>query len=114
VRDDFQKFEKISIDFGIMEYSKNIRVIPVDIDWNDIGSFNALEEVFEKNSAGNIVRNSNVIELDSVRKIIVGAGANISLLGVKDLVIVKNGDNILIASKSRTQDIKKIIKKIRV
>ncbi|MGL4803097.1 MAG: mannose-1-phosphate guanylyltransferase [Cetobacterium sp.] len=111
VRDDFEKFEKVSIDFGLMEYSKNIRVIPVDIGWNDIGSFNALDEVFPKNSAGNIVRNSTVLELDAMDNIIVGDGAKISLLGVKDLVVVKNGDNILIASKSRTQDIKKIIQK---
>lgn len=111
VRDDFEQFEKISIDFGIMEYSKNIRVIPVDIDWNDIGSFNALEEVFEKNSSGNIVRNCNVKELDSSDNIVIGDGMTISLLGVKNLVIVKNGTNILIANKNRTQDIKKIIQK---
>lgn len=111
VRDDFENFEKISIDFGIMEYSKNIRVIPVGIEWNDIGSFNALEEVFQKNDAGNIVRYCNVKELDSSDNIVIGEGTTISLLGVKDLVIVKNGDNILIANKNRTQDIKKIIQK---
>lgn len=114
VRDDFDKFEKISIDFGVMEYSKNIRVIPVDIGWNDIGSFNALDDVFPKNAAGNVIRNSTVLELDAVDNIIVGDGTKISLLGVKDLVVVKNGDNILIANKSRTQDIKKIIKKAGV
>lgn len=114
VRDDFDKFEKISIDFGVMEYSKNIRVIPVDIGWNDIGSFNALDDVFPKNAAGNVIRNSTVLELDAVNNIIVGDGTKISLLGVKDLVVVKNGDNILIANKSRTQDIKKIIKKVGV
>ncbi|MGL5427397.1 MAG: mannose-1-phosphate guanylyltransferase [Cetobacterium sp.] len=114
VREDFSNFEKISIDFGVMEYSKNIRVIPVDIGWNDIGSFNALDDVFEKNSSGNVVRNSTVLELDSIDNIVVGDGANISLLGVKNLVVVKNGNNILIANKSRTQDIKKIIKKVGV
>ncbi|MGL5964426.1 MAG: mannose-1-phosphate guanylyltransferase, partial [Fusobacteriaceae bacterium] len=108
IREDFENFEKISIDFGIMEYSKNIRVIPVDIEWNDIGSFNALEEVFEANKAGNIVRNCNVKELDSSNNIVVGTDVTFSLLGVKDLVIIKNGHNILIAHKNRTQDIKKI------
>lgn len=111
VRDDFEKFEKISIDFGVMEYSKNIRVIPVDIGWNDIGSFNALDEVFPKNNAGNVVRNSTVLELDAMDNIVVGDGSKISLLGVKDLVVVKNGDNILIANKSKTQDIKKLLQK---
>ncbi|MCQ8213236.1 sugar phosphate nucleotidyltransferase [Cetobacterium somerae] len=111
VRSDFKQFEKISIDFGLMEFSKNIRVIPVDIGWNDIGSFNALDEVFPKNIAGNIIRNTTVLELDAVNNIVVGDGSKISLLGVKDLVVVKNGNNILIADKSRTQDIKKIIQK---
>ncbi|MDX8335938.1 mannose-1-phosphate guanylyltransferase [Candidatus Cetobacterium colombiensis] len=111
MREDFEQFEKISIDFGIMEYSKNIRVIPVDIEWNDIGSFNALEEVFEKNNSGNIVRYSNVKELDSSDNIIIVEDAIVSLLGVKNLVIVKNGNNILIANKNRTQDIKKIIQR---
>ena len=94
-----------------MEYSKNIRVIPVDIDWNDIGSFNALEEVFHKNDSGNIVRYCDVNELDSSDNIIIADDIKISLLGVKDLVIVKNGNKILIANKNRTQDIKKIIQK---
>ena len=111
VRDDFEKFEKISIDFGIMEHSKNIRVIPVDIGWNDIGSFNALDEVFPKNSAGNVVKNSTILELDATNNIVIGDGNKISLLGVKDLVVVKNGDNILIANKSRIQDVKKITQK---
>lgn len=109
VRDDFENFEKISIDFGIMEYSKNIRVIPVDIEWNDIGSFNALEEIFQKNNSGNIIRNCNVNELDSSDNIIIGEDVTISLLGVRNLVVIKNGNNILIANKNRTQDIKKII-----
>lgn len=110
IREDFENFEKISIDFGIMEYSKNIRVIPVDIDWNDIGSFNALEEIFDKNDSGNIVRYCNIRELDSSDNIVIGKDVTISLLGVKNLVVVKNGNNILIANKFRTQDIKKIIK----
>ena len=111
IREDFKNFEKISIDFGIMEYSKNIRVIPVDIGWNDVGSFNALEDVFEKNKSGNIVRYCDIKELDSSDNIIIGEDMTISLLGVKNLVIVKNGKNILIADKGRIQDIKKIIKK---
>lgn len=110
VREDFEKFEKISIDFGIMEYSKNIRVIPVDIGWNDIGSFNALEDIFPKDTSGNVIRNSKVVELDSYNNIVVAEDVKISLLGVKELVIIKNGDNILIADKKRTQDIKKIKK----
>jgi len=110
VRPYFENFEKISIDFGIMEYSKNIRVIPVDIDWNDIGSFNAFDEIFPKDETGNIVRGKEIKNLDSKNNIVISEDLNISLLGIEDLVIVQNKENLLITKKSRTQDIKKIIK----
>ena len=110
VKPYFERFEKISIDFGIMEYSKNIRVIPVDIDWNDIGSFNAFDEIFPKDETGNIVRGKEIKNLDSKNNIVISEDLNISLLGIEDLVIVQNKENLLITKKSRTQDIKKIIK----
>ena len=110
VRPYFESFEKISIDFGIMEYSKNIRVIPVDIDWNDIGSFNAFDEIFPKDETGNIVRGQEIKNLDSKNNIVISEDLNISLLGIEDLVIVQNKENLLITRKNRTQDIKKILK----
>lgn len=107
----FDKFEKISIDFGIMEYSKNIKVIPVSIGWNDIGSFTALLEVFQSDETGNIIRDAKVILHEASNNIVVGKDCTISLLGVKNLIVVKNGDNILISHKDSAQDIKKIVAK---
>lgn len=107
----FEKFEKISIDFGIMEYSKNIRVIPVDIGWNDIGSFTALQDVFPADENRNVVRDTVVLSQDSSENIVIAKGAVVSLLGVENLIVVKNGDNILIAAKDKAQDIKKIVTK---
>jgi len=105
----FEKFEKISIDFGIMERSTNIRVIPVDIDWSDIGSFTALEEVFPKDNYKNVVRDTVVISQDSENNIVLATGSVVSLLGVEDLIVVRNGDNILVCHKTKAQDIKKIV-----
>ncbi|MGL4393565.1 MAG: mannose-1-phosphate guanylyltransferase [Fusobacteriaceae bacterium] len=111
VKPYFEKFEKISIDYGIMESSKNIRVIPVDIEWNDIGSFSALEEIFVPDKNGNIIKGIEVSGLDFKNNIVIGSDIKISLLGVEDLIIVKNGENLLIAKKNRAQDIKKISEK---
>jgi mannose-1-phosphate guanylyltransferase len=110
VKPYFEKFEKISVDFGIMEYSKNIRVIPVDIDWNDIGSFNAFDEIFPKDENGNVVKGQKIKNLDSKDNIVISDDIKISLLGVSDLVVVKEKDKLLITRKDRTQDIKKILK----
>ncbi|MGL5049826.1 MAG: mannose-1-phosphate guanylyltransferase [Fusobacteriaceae bacterium] len=111
VKDLFNEFEKISIDFGIMEFSKNIRVIPVDIGWNDIGSFTALSEIFEGDNVGNIIRDTRTILHDAKDNIIICDNCTVSLLGVKNLIVVKNGDNILISHKDSAQDIKKIVAK---
>lgn len=110
VKTDFEQFEKISIDFGIMEYSKNIRVIPSDIGWNDVGDFNALDDIFEKNIDENIIKDSFVNALDSTNNIIIANDIKVSLLGVNDLVIIKHNENLLITKKNRTQDIKKLLK----
>ena len=111
VKPYFEKFEKISVDFGIMEYSKNIRVIPVDIDWNDIGSFNAFDEIFPKDENGNVVRGQKIKSLDSQDNIIITDEIEISLLGISNLIIVKEKDKLLITKKDKTQDIKKLIKR---
>lgn len=111
VKEYFNKFEKISIDFGIMEYSKNIKVIPVSIGWNDIGSFTALSEVFSSDETGNIVRDTETIVHDANNNIIICKDCTVSLLGVKNLIVVKNGENILISHKDSAQDIKKIVNK---
>lgn len=107
----FSKFEKISIDFGVLEYSKNLRVIPVDIGWSDVGSFKALEEILPLDENQNIIKNTKVISQDSYNNIIIAEGSVISLLGVNDLIIIKNNEHILICDKSRSQDLKKVVAK---
>ncbi|MGL4787557.1 MAG: mannose-1-phosphate guanylyltransferase, partial [Cetobacterium sp.] len=109
VKEYFYEFEKISIDFGIMEHSKNIRVIPVSIGWNDIGSFTALAEVFDGDKDNNVIKGTNIICHESDNNIIISDDCIISLLGVKNHIVIKNGDNILIAHKDNAQDIKKIV-----
>ena len=101
VKKYFDRFEKISIDFGIMEYSKNIRVIPVDIGWNDIGSFNAFDEIFEKDENGNVIRGKEIREVDSKNNIVISDDLNISLLGIENLVIVKKDKELLITKKNK-------------
>jgi mannose-1-phosphate guanylyltransferase len=105
----FEKFEKISIDYGVMEKSNRIRVIPSSFGWNDIGSFTAIEEVFEPNAFGSWVRDAKHKSYESEGNIIIAEGDTVATLGVKDLVIVKSGNNILVCHKDYVQDIKKVL-----
>ncbi len=110
LKEKFEKFEKISIDFGIMEKAKNIEVIPVDFGWNDIGSYPALDEVFEHRETGTVDKNGRVREYNSKNNIVLGTGSKeIALLGVEDMVVVETEREILVCKKSEAQNIKKII-----
>ncbi len=106
----FDKFVKISIDFGIMEKFQNTYVIPVDFGWSDIGSYPALADVFPANDNGTIVKNATVKEFKSGGNIVIGTtGKTIALLGVHDMVVVETADSILVCSKEEAQNIKKIL-----
>ncbi len=111
IKELFEKFEKISVDFGIMEKADNIEVIPVDFGWNDIGSYSALDEVFEHNENNTIDRSERLREFNSKNNIVLGTGSKeIVLLGVRDMIVVETENEILICKKSEAQNIKKIIK----
>lgn len=110
----FGQFEKISIDFGIMEKFHNTMVIPVDFGWNDIGSFPALDEVFEKTEQGSVVQGGKVVEVASGNNIILGQeGKVVATIGVKDLVIVDTKDSLLICTKSEAQNVKKVLEQLK-
>ena len=113
VMEDFEKFEKISIDFGIMEKAKNLMVIPVDFGWSDIGSFSAMEEVFEKNKNGTVEKVKNLIEVNSKNNIVFGTGKKIiAIVGVQDTIVVETEHATLICKKDDVQNIREILKKI--
>ena len=114
LNDLFGQFEKISIDFGIMEKFDNTMVIPVDFGWNDIGSYPALDEVFDKDENGSIARDVKLVEVNSGNNIVLGSlGKTIATIGVKDLVIVDTKDHLLICSKDEAQSIKKVLEKLK-
>lgn len=112
VKEDFNNFEKKSIDFAVMEHAKNIMVIPAEFGWNDVGNFTAFEELFDKDENNNVIKNVKCISVDSNNNIVVSDGnyQKVSLLGVSNMIVAITKDNILICDKNKNQDIKKIIK----
>lgn len=114
IENEFCKFEKKSIDFAVMEKADNIMVIPSDFGWNDVGNYLAFDDLFEKDKNGNVVCNVNYISVDSNNNIIVSNEniQRVSLLGVTEMIVAINSKEILICSKEKNQDLKKLIKNI--
>ncbi len=97
-----------SIDYAIIEKTKNIILMPVDYGWIDLGSWQAIEEVLKKDKNDNIFRGANIISLNTKNTIVWGNKRLIAAIGIKDIIIVDTADALLICSKDRTQDVKKV------
>jgi mannose-1-phosphate guanylyltransferase len=101
--------ENISIDFGIMEKAAKVAGLPVDdIRWNDVGSWEAVYALAAKDKDKNASRGDLVVE--NSRGNYVDAAKTVALVGVEDLVIVDTPDALLIAHRSKSQDVSKLVK----
>lgn len=104
---------KISIDYGIMERAKDVLMLEGDFGWNDVGSFDAFDQIHESDKAGNIVlANACVIESNDNVLYSTEEGHLVATLGVDDLVITHTKDVTLICAKNRAQDIKKFVEEL--
>ncbi|HNW39738.1 MAG TPA: cupin domain-containing protein, partial [Candidatus Omnitrophota bacterium] len=103
------RIEAISIDYGVMEHSKRIGLILADFYWTDLGSWEALSEIFPKDKSGNIT-SGDTLNLDS-RGVCVFSRGNrlVSTIGIKDTVIADTPDALLVCDRNRTQDVKKLV-----
>lgn len=103
----YKRIEPGPIDKLILEKSQNTLVIPVDFPWNDLGSWQALDEFLRADAEENIFRGKG-ISIDSSGCLVYGGNRLIAVVGVKDLVVVDSGDAILVIDKRKAQDVKKV------
>ena len=109
----FESLESISIDYGLMEKSDNAAVLPTDIGWNDVGTWTALEDISQKDPKGNVL-DGNIITIDSRESIFQGNERLVAALGLKNIIVVDTPDALLVCSKDRAQDVKKIVEQIKL
>lgn len=107
---NMEKIPENSIDYAIMEQSKNIKSVPSEIAWSDVGSFDSLFEEFRKDESGNVIE-GNVVLLESSNNFIYSHNSNktIATIGLKDYIVVDTGDCLLISKKGDSQKVKNIV-----
>jgi len=104
----FKAIKGDSIDYAVMEKASNVAVLPVDIGWNDVGSWSALWDVGSKDLHGNIMH-GDVSAHDVEGSYIRSSGQLIAAVGMKDIIVVATDDAVLVAPKDRSQDVKDIV-----
>ena len=114
IKENYGKAENISVDYAIMENSNNVFVIPATFDWNDLGTWGSLYDKLDKDDLENVKINSRVLALDASGNLIRTKRDKIVVVeGLNDYIIVDKEEVLLIFPKSKEQDIKEILQKVK-
>ncbi|HLF31536.1 MAG TPA: mannose-1-phosphate guanylyltransferase/mannose-6-phosphate isomerase [Xanthomonadales bacterium] len=107
----FECCPSISVDYAVMEKAENSAVIEGDFNWNDIGSWKAISELYESDSAGNRISGKAVL-IESHNCFVQGGKRLVAAVGVNNLIIVDTGDAVLVADLDRAQDVKQVVNQL--
>ncbi|TQV73423.1 mannose-1-phosphate guanylyltransferase/mannose-6-phosphate isomerase [Exilibacterium tricleocarpae] len=105
----FARCRAESIDYALMEKADDVVVVPLDAQWNDIGSWSAIWDVAEKDARGNCSI-GDVISHDTTNSYLYSGGKLLATVGLDNIVAIETDDAVLVADKDRVQDVKAIVK----
>ncbi|MFT8719624.1 mannose-1-phosphate guanylyltransferase/mannose-6-phosphate isomerase [Acetobacter sp.] len=110
--EEFRGVPDISIDYAVAERSSNVAVVPADLGWSDVGSWDALWDISNKDADGNVAVGDVLIE-DSHNSYVRSEKYLTAVAGVDDLVVVTTDDAVLVTHRDRAQDVKKIVDRLK-
>lgn len=110
--EDMKPIRSESIDYAVMEKSSNVKVVPSDIGWSDLGSFDSLYDALPKDQQGNTKTNSS-IHIGSKNNLVISGKRLISTIDVEDMMIVDTQDALVIAKKGSTQKVKELVAQVK-
>jgi len=102
----------ISVDYAVMEKTSRAAMLPLDVSWSDLGSWNSMWEVSQHDADGNVTRGDTML-VDTHNSYVHSQGALVSTLGVDDLIIVHTPDAMLVAKQDRAQDVGKLVAQLK-
>lgn len=110
---EFEACPDESIDYAVMEQTKDAVVVPMDAGWSDVGGFAALWEVSSQDENGNVFK-GDVKSVETKNTLVFGEDKLVATVGVEDLIIVNTKDAVLIANRDKSQHVKAIVQQLKV
>ena len=104
----FGRLQSVPIDIAVMEKADRVAIVEADFEWNDVGSWAAMDALWPSDGAGNASR-GDVLQIDCSDTVVSSDGRLVAMVGVDDLIVVDSPDAILVCPKSRAQDVRKIV-----
>lgn len=108
----FERMPNISIDYALMEKSKNIAMAKLESDWLDVGSWKSIYDVSKKDIDNN-VKIGHVLDIDSKDSLMYSSSKLVATVGLEDTIIVETEDAVLACKKDRVQDVKQIFETLK-
>lgn len=105
---NFANMPNISIDYAVAERSRRAVALPLKLYWNDVGSWDAIYDVLDKDDDGNAVR-GDCVSLDCHNSLLLGQSRLIAGIGLEDVMVVETADVILVAQKGESQKVKDLV-----
>ncbi len=116
IEDIYERVPEVSIDYGVMERTDRAAVVPLNVRWSDLGSFDAIYDVLEKDSDGNAVRirgrKGYYIGVNSKGNLVMTERLT-ATVGIEDLIIIDTGDALLVAHRGESQKVKEVYKRLK-
>ena len=106
----YSTLDSVSIDYGVMEKFENVFVIPGDFGWNDVGSWDAVYELVEKDENGNYSSSEKTIFRNAKNCAVFADGKEVAIAHVDDIIVVVHGNKVLVIKRGTTQDVKNLRK----
>ncbi|GGZ79522.1 mannose-1-phosphate guanylyltransferase [Algibacter mikhailovii] len=114
IKENYPKAENISVDYALMEKSKNVYVIAAEFDWNDLGTWGSLYDKLDKDAESNAVVHARTLVEDAAGNMIRTKNDKIVVVdGLNDYIIVDKDEVLLIFPKSKEQNIKKVLQNVK-
>jgi mannose-1-phosphate guanylyltransferase/mannose-6-phosphate isomerase len=110
--ENYRNLPAISIDYGIIEKSSRVAVMPFKGAWHDVGSWKSIYDILQKDGAGNAIH-GDVVNIDTENSLIFGGDRLIATIGLDNIAIVDTKDALLVAGKSRTEEVKTVIEELK-
>ena len=104
--------ENRSIDYGVLERSRKVVTLPVNIGWSDVGDWAALAEVSPRDEEGNSVFGDAMV-FGSRDSLVYSSGRLVTAIGLEDMIVVGTGDAVLVRTKSRAQDVRRVVERLK-
>lgn len=108
--DRFARSPSVSIDYAVMEKDRRVAVVPVEMGWSDIGSWDALHELREHDARGNVSTGPAIL-IDSDNCLVHSAGKRVVTVGVSDLIVVVGDDEVLVLRRGESQRVKEAVER---